>query len=165
MPVAVVYPALVSYRGWRGLSYSRTQTVIAIGGFTAMKVLVATSETQGQRGNDFDFCVEGELVTVGLVCAADEYDPDGGCGCGRAFAGLNSHRATTTAMIREIEGFTRADYIEAIHSSLSQQGWDPATAEDEADELISLIRDWPAGAVAERRLDRRAVRMVTTPPG
>ena len=130
-----------------------------------MKVLVATTDTQGQRGNDFSFCIEGELVTVGLVCAADEMDPDGGCGCGRAFAGLNSHRATTTAMIREIEGFTRDDYIEAIRSSLSQQGWDPATAEDEADELISLIWDWPVGAVAERRLNRVAVRMVATPPG
>ena len=68
-------------------------------------------------------------------------------------------------MIREIKGFTRDDYLEAIRSSLSQQGWDPATAEDEADELISLIWDWQAGAVAERRLDRVAVRMVTTPPG
>ena len=130
-----------------------------------MKVLTATSRTQGQRGNDFHWCIEGELVHFGMVCAADRTDPDGGCGCGRAFAGLNSHRATTTAMIREIEGFTRGDYIEAIRSSLSQQGWDPATAQDEADELIGLIRDWPAGAVAERRLDRVAVRMVTTPPG
>jgi len=130
-----------------------------------MKVLTATSRTQGQRSNDFHWCIEGELVHFGMVCAADRTDPDGGCGCGRAFAGLNSHRATTTAMIREIEGFTRGDYIEAIRSSLSQQGWDPATAQDEADELIGLIRDWPAGAVAERRLDRVAVRMVTTPPG
>ena len=68
-------------------------------------------------------------------------------------------------MIREIEGFTRDDYIEAIRSSLSQQGWDPATAADEADELISLAWDWPVGAVAERRLNRVAVRLVTTPPG
>jgi hypothetical protein len=68
-------------------------------------------------------------------------------------------------MIREIEGFTRDDYIEAIRSSLYQQGWDPATAEEEADELISIVSDWPVGAVAERRLNRVVVRMVTAPPG
>ena len=125
-----------------------------------MKILTATSRTQGQRTSDFHWCIEGELVHFGLVCAADQADPDGGCGCGRAFAGLNSHRATTTAMVRDIEDFTRDDYIEAIRSSLSQQGWDPATAEDEADELISIMSDWPAGAVAERRLNHVRVRMV-----
>jgi len=31
-----------------------------------MKVLVATSDTQGARENDFSFCIEGELVTVGV---------------------------------------------------------------------------------------------------
>ncbi len=76
-----------------------------------MKVLTATVTTQGYRGNDFDYCVEGELVHIGMVCAKDRSDPDGGCGCGRAFAGLNSHRATTTAMIREID-FTRSDYLD-----------------------------------------------------
>lgn len=125
-----------------------------------MKILTATSRTQGQRDSDFHWCIEGELVHFGLVCAADREDPDGGCGCGRAFAGLNSHRATTTAMVRDIDGFTRDDYIEAIRSSLAQQGWDPSTAEDEADELIRILSDWPAGAVAERRLNHVQVRTV-----
>ena len=69
-------------------------------------------------------------------------------------------------MIREIEGFTRADYIEAIRSSLSQQGWDPATAEDEADEAhqprsgTGRRARWPnGGSIAWRSA------MVTTPPG
>jgi hypothetical protein len=125
-----------------------------------MKILTATSRTQGQRDSDFHWCIEGELVHFGLVCAADREDPDGGCGCGRAFAGLNSHRATTTAMVRDIDDFTRDDYIEAIRSSLAQQGWDPSTAEDEADELIQILSDWPVGAVAERRLNHVQVRTV-----
>lgn len=129
-----------------------------------MKMLTATSRTQGQRANDFHWCIEGELVHFGMVCAADLEDPDGGCGCGRAFAGLNSHRATTTAMVRDIPGFSREDYVEAIRSSLSQQGWDPGTAEEEADELMAIVSDWPVGAVAERRLYAVAVRMVTAPP-
>ena len=127
-----------------------------------MKILTATARTQGQRSSDFHWCIEGELVHFGLVCAADQADPDGGCGCGRAFAGLNSHRATTTAMVRDIEGFTRDDYIEAIRSSLAQQGWDPSTAEDEADELIDILADWPVGAVAERRLNHVQVRLVVS---
>jgi hypothetical protein len=129
-----------------------------------MKILTATSLTQGQRDNDFDWCIEGELVHFGLVCAADRDNPDGRCGCGRSFAGLNSHCATTTAMVRDLEGFTRADYIEAIRSSLDQQGWDPSTAEDEADELLQIASGWPEGAVAERRLCEIVVRAVTAPP-
>ena len=122
-----------------------------------MKVLTATVTTQGYRGNDFDYCVEGELVHVGMVCAKDRSDPDGGCGCGRAFAGLNSHRATTTAMIREVD-FTRGDYVEALRSSLAQQGWDAAAAQDEADSLLLLADALPVGVVIERRLSKIAVR-------
>jgi hypothetical protein len=117
-----------------------------------MKVLVATSETQGQRENDFDFCVEGELVTVGLVCAADEYDPDGGCGCGRAFAGLNSHRATTTAKVKDVE-LSEDDYVEALRSSLAQQGWPTGDVEELADWLAQLVSTWPTGSIIERRGD------------
>ncbi len=127
-----------------------------------MKVLAATSRTQGQRSNDFHWCIEGELVHFGMVCAADLNDPDGGCGCGRSFAGLNSHRATTTAIVREIEGYSTADYVEAIRSSLSQQGWDASSAGDEAGELMAIVADWPVGAVAERRLYTVSVRMVTS---
>jgi hypothetical protein len=67
-----------------------------------MKVLVATRATQGTRGNDYHWAIEGELVRVGEVCRKDRNDPDGGCGCGRGFAGLNSHRATTTARVAEV---------------------------------------------------------------
>ena len=117
-----------------------------------MKVLVATSDTQGQRGNDFSYCVEGELVTVGLVCAADEEDPDGGCGCGRAFAGLNSHKATTTAKVKDVE-LSEEDYVEALRSSLAQQGWPTEDVGELATWLVQLVSTWPTGSVIERRLD------------
>ena len=122
-----------------------------------MRVLVATSQTQGQRENDFDFCVEGELVTVGLVCAADEQDPDGGCGCGRAFAGLNSHRATTTAKVKEVD-LSEEDYVEALRSSLAQQGWPTEDVEELADWLAQLVGGWPVGSVIERRGDDMLIR-------
>jgi hypothetical protein len=128
-----------------------------------LKLLTATKITQGYRQNDFDWCVEGELVHIGVVCARDEGDPDGGCGCGRAFAGLNSHRATTTAMVREVPGFTEEDYTEAVRSSLEQQGYDASNAEHEAAGLRALVRDWPVGAIVERRLDEIVVRQVARP--
>ena len=117
-----------------------------------MKVLVATSDTQGQRGNDFSYCIEGELVTVGLVCPADEEDPDGGCGCGRAFAGLNSHKATTTAKVKDVE-LSEEDYVEALRSSLAQQGWPTEDVGELATWLVQLVSTWPTGSVIERRLD------------
>ena len=117
-----------------------------------MKVLVATSDTQGLRGNDFSYCIEGELVTVGLVCAADEEDPDGGCGCGRAFAGLNSHKATTTAKVKDVE-LSEEDYGEALRSSLAQQGWPTEDVGELATWLVQLVSTWPTGSVIERRLD------------
>ncbi|MGH3240735.1 MAG: DUF7715 family protein [Spirillospora sp.] len=125
-----------------------------------MKLLTATNSTQGFRDSDFDWCVEGELVHIGMVCARDRDDPDGGCGCGRSFAGLNSHRATTTAMVREVPGFTGDDYVLAIRSSLEQQGCDPSFAEHEAALLRCLVRDWPVGVIVERRLDEIVVRHV-----
>ncbi|WP_395110376.1 hypothetical protein [Actinomadura sp. SCN-SB] len=128
-----------------------------------MKLLTATNVSQGYRDNDFALCVEGELVHIGEVCARDKGNPDGGCGCGRSFAGLNSHLATTTAMVREIPGFTDDDYVLALRSSLEQQGCDASFAEHEAALLRILVRDWPVGVIVERRLDEIVVRQVVQP--
>ena len=129
-----------------------------------MKVLVATARTQGTRSNDFHWCIEGELVRITEVCPRDQADPDGGCGCGRGFGGLNSHRVTTTAMVAEVL-LSRQDYVEALRSSLRQQGWDPCAccSTDEADDLAALVADWPVGAVVERRLDELVVRALPAP--
>lgn len=124
-----------------------------------MKVLVATARTQGARSGDYHWCVEGELVRIFEPCARDRADPDGGCGCGRGFGGLNSHRGTTTARVAEVP-LTREDYMEAIRSSLEEQGWEPCgcCVEQEADGLAALVLGWPVGAVVERRLDELSVR-------
>jgi hypothetical protein len=52
-----------------------------------MLMLVATKQTQGQRRNDFSWTREGELVNITGACDSD-HDPDGHCGCKRAFTGL-----------------------------------------------------------------------------
>lgn len=129
-----------------------------------MKVLVATSHTQGTRSHDFDHCVEGELVWIDEPCRRGRVDPDNSCGCARAFAGLMSHQATTTARIREVN-FTPAEYVLALRTSLVDQGWlhetDVATdllSRGLAGDLRDLAEEWPVGTVVERRLDVFAVR-------
>lgn len=127
-----------------------------------MKLLTATSRTQGQRANDFTFCVEGELVILGpVICDQDQEDPDGGCGCGRAFAGLNSGKATTTALIKDLD-FTHEDAAEAIRSSLEQSGWANYFDEDDmaevVEETLQLAADFEIDDVVERRLDDVNVR-------
>jgi hypothetical protein len=117
-----------------------------------MKVIVATARGQGERDGDFCWCVEGELIRFGEVCARDRRDPDhGGCGCGRAFAGLSSHRASTTATVRELD-ITYEELVLALRSSLEEQGWPPEWAEGDAHVLSTIAAAYPEGAVLERRL-------------
>ena len=122
-----------------------------------MNVLVATAETQGDRPGDFHFGIEGELVRIDNPCSTDERDPDGGCGCGRAFAGLNSARPTTTARVADLP-LTRRDVVEALRSGLAQQGWDPSAATGEADGLLEIAAAFPVGTVLGRRLWEIVVR-------
>jgi hypothetical protein len=116
-----------------------------------MKVIVATARTQGVRANDYFWCVEGELLWFGQMCAQGRKDPDGRCGCGRGFAGLSSHRATTTAAVRDLD-ITWDEFVLALRSSLEEQGWDADWAEHDAKVLAEIASSYPDGVVLERRL-------------
>src|SRR3954447_3871942 len=83
----------------------------------AMKLLTATHERQGERDGDSCHAIEGELVLLGFVCATDAADPEGGCGCGRAFSGMSSLRATTTALVRDLD-LTYDDVRTAVEAHL-----------------------------------------------
>src|ERR1700710_1226590 len=120
-----------------------------------MKVLTATSHGQGGRPNDFSATTEGELVWVGLVCATDARNPDGGCGCGRAFSGLSSHRATTTAMVRELP-LSRDDVLTAVVGYHQSAGYGIIARWElnpELDALLQFVETLPDGTVVERRLE------------
>jgi hypothetical protein len=125
-----------------------------------MKILVATGLTQGMEANDYHYCIEGELVWIQEPCASGRDDPDGGCGCGRGFAGAASHRATTTAIVVESE-MTPDDVILAFQTSLADGGWPTAWACDVTDENLELARRLPAGTVITRRLEAVCVRAET----
>ena len=117
-----------------------------------MKILVATGLTQGTNPSDYHYCVEGELVWIQEPCDRDRRNPDGGCGCGRGFAGAASHRATTTAMVVESE-LTRGDLVLAYRTSLEDGGWPAEWAEDVTDDVLELIAPLRPGTIVVRKLD------------
>ena len=127
-----------------------------------MRVLVATHDTNGQVAGDYDFCIEGELLYVQDPCDADLRDPGGGCGCGRGFAGMNSHRSCTTAKVVDAQ-LSADDVREALRASLAAGGWlnpafcPPEEAEAIVDELFGelsgLAERLPLGSIVRRRLD------------
>jgi len=125
-----------------------------------MKLLTATRERQGERDGDFCHAIEGELVLLGLVCADDERDPNGGCGCGRAFSGMSSMRATTTAVVRDLD-VSLDDVRMAVEGYYVSAGTGPdVIGGAEFEEVVSAtledlaeIAHVPVGAVVGRRLD------------
>ncbi|TFV87997.1 hypothetical protein [Blastococcus sp. CT_GayMR16] len=127
-----------------------------------MKLLTATREHQGEQDGDFCHAIEGELVLLGLVCADDERDPDGGgCGCGRAFSGMSSMRATTTAVVRDLD-VSLDDVGLAVEGYYVSFGIGPdviggaAFADLVAETVVHLAdiaEPLPVGGVVGRRLD------------
>jgi hypothetical protein len=122
-----------------------------------MKILVATSFTQGTSPSDYHHCIEGELVWLQEPCDRDKNDPDGPCGCGRGFAGAASHRATTTAMVVE-SGLARDDVVLAFRTSLSDGGWPIEWADEVADENLEIAAGLPAGSIIIRKLENYYLR-------
>ena len=124
-----------------------------------MKVLTATAQGQGERADDYHGATEGELVQIQEPCDSDRLRTGRSCGCGRAFAGMSSHRATTTAVARDLP-LTRDDVVLALRASLVAGGWvaDPPSEEEErelveeADWLLGIAARLPVGVVVGRDL-------------
>jgi hypothetical protein len=121
-----------------------------------MRALVATRESQGVRSDDFDWCIEGELVWLPDPCPTGRRG--GSCDCVRAFAGVSSHRRTTTAAVREVEGLTVRSCIDMVRYSLAAEGLPDAWVPGAVDRMLLLADGAAAGIVMERRLDRVAPR-------
>lgn len=124
-----------------------------------MRILTATSRMQGTVPGDYHHGIDGELLWVQEPCGTDLRDPRMPCGCGRGFAGVASHRGTTTALVAESE-LTRDEVILAMSTSLADGGWPVEWAEEVADDMLALAAHWPVGAVIQRRLDWFQVRML-----
>lgn len=131
-----------------------------------MKVLVATETTQGARDDDYSWTTPGELVMFGVICATDLRGTGRPCGCGRAFAGLHSERATTTAEVVE-SALTLDDLVLAFRDSLDRGGWldfggSPQEVADVVHEAVMdvlLVADrYPVGTVIGTHLGSQYVR-------
>lgn len=118
-----------------------------------MKVLVATTHGQGDEAGDYNWTVEGELVTaVTLECCNPE------CGCQRGFPGLGSSRASTTAMVVERDHIDLNALREAVKGSLRREGWLAGLNPYEQRQLIAshlstirlICRRLPVGTVIRR---------------
>ncbi|GJM36987.1 MAG: hypothetical protein DHS20C19_03540 [Acidimicrobiales bacterium] len=126
-----------------------------------MKVLVATSETQGTVEEDYFWTVEGELVYIQSVSCSDPR-----CGCSRGFAGMSSSRATTTAMVVDRPELSRADVAKALADSLERGGWLAHCDQKQADEMVgellamlaNITESAPMGSVVRREGDFAYVR-------
>ena len=127
-----------------------------------MRLLTATRQAQGELPGDFCFTVEGELVLANdFVCARDRDDPDGGCGCGRAFVGLGSRKPTTTALVRDLD-ISPADLRAAVEEFEVSRGLGPDVigpedfaelVEAKLEELDDIARSVQVGAVVGLRLE------------
>jgi len=130
-----------------------------------MKVLFATSLTQGQRDNDFNFCEDGELVVLPAMTCSRE-TADGPCGCARSLCGLQSGRATTTAVVAESD-LSVGEWLATVARSYIDDGWfadvahiDGAVLDDHR-ALLKVIADMPLGTVVEFRDDVLTARAAT----
>lgn len=115
-----------------------------------MRALVATHRSQGDRTDDFDWCIEGELVWIPEAC---DYDGVGRrdcrCGCARVFGGIASGAGTTTAVIVDLD-MTRADYVAVVRRGLESRGWPGDWADGDVTALQSAIAGWEVGEIVER---------------
>jgi hypothetical protein len=119
-----------------------------------MRVLVATRRTQGAVPGDYCWTRDGELVSV---LPQECCNPDR-CGCGRAFAGLESHRATTTAEVVERPDLDFHTLCLTLEADCERQG---VEVDDEVRRelaaivgtLVTILEDWPVGTVVRRSGD------------
>lgn len=136
---------------------------------THLHVFVSTRLTQGQRASDFSYTLPHEKLRFGQPCDTDrDVGPDGGCGCLRAFIGLDSGLGTTTGLVQRFDG-TLPALAREIAASLVKQGWFKtakealSVARKEATSLafaaghfpLGTVVEWRAGVIHTRRTDSR----------
>jgi hypothetical protein len=123
-----------------------------------MKVLVATTATQGTRPSDGCAAADGELVRPPTVEHPGEPVDDHTCGCRRQLVGLDSGQPTTTVQVVQRPDLTPDQLRKAVLASLDRAGAArPGECDSEtwaaavADELLEWAAPFQVGTVLERR--------------
>ncbi len=116
-----------------------------------MKLLVATTKTQGQRKNDFCFATVGELVKLGSECDGESIN--GSCGCKRSMTGMDSSKGTTTMIVAELPHIDAKKLAKLLFDSDKKAGWNFSMGEEEetGDELARIANCFKVGDVVEKR--------------
>ncbi len=122
-----------------------------------MRVVTATTETQGFADTDYSLAVDGELVQIGgMECCAD-------CSrCERGFPGLASAKSSTTAVVVDLPHMTPELLRQALADSLAAQGRAIDLVEQEAHLIEVVANRYPPGTVLEK--DRLTVTARLTAP-
>ncbi len=114
-----------------------------------MKLLIATTELQGQASDDFMRAIPGELVVDVGPCEDATASDDWSCACARSFVGLTSGRMTTTAKVVDHLDIDAREYIETVRDAFGT--W---CCPDCATEIALISRriagQWDAGQILER---------------
>ncbi len=112
-----------------------------------MKILVATTEGQGVRADDFFFAHEGDIVIISDCDHLHE-----GCGCQRSTVGGRSGKGTTTMMVVETD-LTPAQFRREIIDANKEYillGIQESVFTAQAVALLQLAKELPLGVVIER---------------
>jgi hypothetical protein len=115
-----------------------------------MKLLVATTETQGQRNSDFCYVPEGELLIFAFECANDRGNVDGGCGCVRSMDGIDSKTGTTTFRVAEAP-ITAAELKAKLAAHYPSIKLSDEMLVGEVLSLVELARPYEVGVILEKR--------------
>jgi len=150
------------------------------GNLNMVKILVATTEAQGDRPTDYACAVDGELVyvpvngcrrpsgrDVGLWCvfeaAGRRVDDELGCSCARGFVGMASNRPSTTALVVERLDLSIDNLLTALGDSLDRQGRAEDSLEVLFKRMLATASHFPIGSIIERQGDRIRRRAMAEP--
>lgn len=88
----------------------------------SIPIFVSTTETQGQRDDDFCSAPEGEIVVFSVrPCAS--HAPDDRCGCDHSMTSIDSLQSSTTTMKVVMFDGTYEDLDKMIVRHLRDDGW------------------------------------------
>jgi hypothetical protein len=115
---------------------------------------------RGEEPGDFNWCQQGELLTLGTVCDRDFREDMRLCGCRRSFTGVITLRSCTVAVVDEA-ATSQIDRELAEAPGLSKndsEGW-PGYSKEAADRVNGMSRQIThlhlgVGALVRVRLDR-----------
>lgn len=114
-----------------------------------MKVLVATTKTQGARESDFSRTLGGEFVFDAGPCVSAGEGAEWTCECSIAFRGVVTGQLTTTAMVADLP-IPMAEYQDVVRDGLASRGICSDCASEYGRAAWKLAMRWPTGTVLER---------------